>query len=160
MHIYVRGESTHQIDDKGRINIPRKCQVLFHHGGFLTRAFNGHSLVFWAQEAWDVVQEILAGIDFTEVAADDVARYLSCGTEVQLDGQGRLSIPPNLRRRAKLEKDVTLLAMGDKIEIWDTQTWLDYDAERLTPSAMETALGELKRRDSAAEMLRRLETSN
>ncbi|HEY3377528.1 MAG TPA: hypothetical protein VGL77_08540 [Armatimonadota bacterium] len=151
MQVRVYGESSHQLDEKGRINIPRKFQVLFLQGGFLTRAFNGQSLVFWAQDAWAAVQERLGNIEFTEVAADDVARYLSCGTEVQLDGQGRLSIPPNLRRRTKLDKDVTLLAMGDKIEIWDTQTWLDYDAERLTPSAMGQALSDLKQGSNTAE---------
>lgn len=136
----VYGESDHQLDDKGRINIPRRFQGLFEHGGFLTRAFNGLSLVFYAYDAWEEVQQRLGAIEFTELAADDVARYLSCGTDVSLDGQGRLSIPPNLRRRAKLEKDVTLIGMGNKIEIWDTQTWAAYDAERLTPATMGQAL--------------------
>jgi len=146
----VYGESDHQIDDKGRINIPRKFQPLFEHGGFLTRAFNGRSLVFWSFEAWDEVQQRLGTIEFTELAADDVARYLSCGTEVRLDGQGRMSIPPNLRRRAKLDKDVTLLAMGNKLEVWDSQTWQEYDEQRLTPVAMGQALNDISPRRAVA----------
>lgn len=142
----VHGEFDHQIDDKGRINIPRKLQPLFEHGGFLTRAFNGQSLVFYSHEAWEEVQDRLASIEFTELAADDVARYLSCGTDVKLDGQGRLSVPPNLRRRAKLDRDVTLIGLGNKIEIWDTQIWYAYDEERLTPDTMGKALSELSPR--------------
>lgn len=151
MRISVYGESDHQLDDKGRINIPRKFQVLFQHGGFLTRAFNGQSLIFYSYEAWQQIQQLLEDIPFTEQAADDVARCISCGTEVQIDGQGRLSIPPNLRRRAKLDKEVTLLAMGNRLEIWDAKTWQDYDQERLTPAAMEHALHEISPRRPAAE---------
>lgn len=134
MRIY--GESDNPLDDKGRINIPKKFQDMFEGGGFLTRAFNGQSLVFYSQEAWEGVQQFLSALTFTELAGDNVARYISCGTEVRLDGQGRLSIPPTLRRRANLEKEVTLLAMGDKMEIWDTETWLGFDQENLTPESM------------------------
>lgn len=136
----VYGESDHQIDDKGRINIPRKFQPLFEHGGFLTRAFNGKSLTFYSYDAWEEVQQFLSTLTFTDQSGDHIARYLSCGTEVRLDGQGRLSIPPTLRRRANLDKDATLLAMGDKIEIWDSQTWFAYDQEFLTPDTMGIAL--------------------
>ncbi|HEY3377833.1 MAG TPA: hypothetical protein VGL77_10105 [Armatimonadota bacterium] len=146
----VYGESDHQLDDKGRINIPRKYQPLFEHGGFLTRAFNGKSLVFYSYEAWEAVQQFLSSLKFTEQSGDNVARYLSCGTEVRLDGQGRLSIPPTLRRRSSLEKDVTLLAMGDKIEIWDAQTWMTYDEEHLTPETMGTALEKISSQQAAA----------
>lgn len=146
----VYGESDHQLDDKGRVNIPRKFQPLFERGGFLTRAFNGKSLVFYSYEAWENVQQFLSGITFTQQSGDNVARYLSCGTEIRLDGQGRLSIPPTLRRRASLDKDVTLLAMGDKIEIWDSQTWFDYDQQNLTPDTMGIALQQISAQQAAA----------
>ncbi|HEX2948230.1 MAG TPA: hypothetical protein VHV83_01445 [Armatimonadota bacterium] len=145
----VYGESDHQLDDKGRINIPRKFQQLFEHGGFLTRAFNGKSLVFYSFEAWEEIQQYLSTLTFTEQSGDNVARYLSCGTEVRLDGQGRLSISPTLRRRASLEKDITLLAMGDKIEIWDTNTWLEYDQQNLTPETMGIALEKISAQQAA-----------
>lgn len=144
----VYGESSHQLDEKGRINIPRKFQPLFERGGFLTRAFNGQSLVFFSYEKWEDIQQRLTAIEFTELAADDVARYLSCGTEVRLDGQGRLSVPPNLRRRARLDKDVTLVAMGQSIEIWDNAVWEAYNDEKLTPTVMRQALQAISPRRS------------
>jgi len=147
----INGESVHQLDDKGRINIPRKFQTLFEQGGFLTRAFNGLSLVFFSHDAWENIQDYLSGITFTELSGDDVARFLSRGTETRLDGQGRLTIPPTLRRRARLEKDVTLIALGDKLEIWDTQTLSDYDEERMTPGDMGKALAQIRaQREGAA----------
>jgi MraZ protein len=138
--IRVYGESDHQIDDKGRINIPRKFQPLFEHSGFLTRAFNGKSLIFYSDEAWSEIQQFLDTLGFSEQSGVDIARFLSCGTEVSLDGQGRLSIPPTLRRRANLEKDITLIAFGNQMEIWDSQTWMKFDEEHLTPEAMGSAL--------------------
>jgi MraZ protein len=146
----VYGESDHQLDDKGRINIPRKFQPLFEHGGFLTRAFNGKSLVFYSYEAWEGILQFLSTLRFTEQSGDNVARYISCGTEVRLDGQGRLSITPTLRRRAGLDKDLTLLAMGDKIEIWDTETWFAYDQEHLTPDTMGIALEKISAQQAIA----------
>jgi MraZ protein len=139
----VFGESEHQLDDKGRINIPRKFQPMFEQGGFLTRGFTGMSLVFWSHDAWEDVKRRLGVTDFTALAVDDIGRYISCGTEVSLDGQGRLMVPPNLRRRANLEKEVTLLAIGNKLEIWDTATWRAYD-DGLTPAAMGQALQQIK----------------
>lgn len=152
----VFGEIDIKIDDKGRINVPQRFSMLFGEGGFLTRAFNGHSLVFFPMQTWMAFQDRmqsstarLSDLDAAqyfkaELAADDLQRFLSCGTQVpQLDGQNRLAIPPNLRRRAKLDGDVTLLALGDRLEIWDTATWLAYDAERLTPTAIGQAMSEL-----------------
>ncbi len=142
----VYGESEHQIDDNGRINIPRRFQALFEHGGFLTRALNSLSLVYYTHAAWQEIQDRLNAVDFSEQAADDVARYFSIGTEVRLDGQGRLTIPPNLRRRANLDKDLTLLAIGNRLEIWNSAAWQAYDNERLTPGNLGQALSALNPR--------------
>lgn len=140
------GEFEVQIDAGGRINIPRKLHSLFEHGGFLTRAFNGQSLVFWTYEAWLSVERRLETLEFTEMAGDDVVRYLSCGSEVSIDKQGRLAVPASLRQRAKLKSDVTLLAMGSKVEIWDSATWHTYDEERLTPTNLGEALAAISPR--------------
>lgn len=145
----VYGESEHQIDDKGRINIPRKFQSLFDKGGFLTRSFNGQSLVFYSDEAWQDVQQYLDAQGFTDTDADIVAQYLCCGTEVQLDAQGRLTVPPTLRRRAGFDKDVTLLGKGNRIELWDTATWLAYDREHLTAGNVTQALKSIGPRRAA-----------
>jgi MraZ protein len=151
----VYGEIEARIDDKGRINVPQRFLLLFGEGGFLTRAFNGHSLVFFPMQSWLAFQDRMQASSArlsdqdaaqyfkAELAIDDLQRFLSCGAQVLVDGQNRLTVPPNLRRRAKLEGDITLLAVGDRLEIWDTDTWLAYDAERLTPAAIGHAMSEL-----------------
>lgn len=145
----VYGESYHTLDDKYRINIPQKLRALFAHGGFLTRAFNGKSLIFYSYLAWENIQEFLSTMTFPEQSGLDVERFISCGSEIMLDGQGRLSVPPALRTRANLEKDITLIALGNKIEIWDSATWREYDEARLTPEAIGAALERISAQQAA-----------
>ncbi len=140
------GESEHQLDDKGRINVPKRLQPLFEDGGFLTRSFDGNCLVFWCQDAWDDFQQKMDRIPFTEEAADLISRWVSCGVEMALDGQGRLTIPPILRRHAKLTGEVTLVARGNKMEVWDTATWATYQAEKLTTASIAQALKQIDHR--------------
>jgi len=155
------GESKHQLDDKYRLNIPRRFLHLFEHGGFLTRAYNGRSLVYYPITVWTELQKQLGSVKErliaqdpalflkAELATDTLTRFLSCGQDVSLDGQGRLTLPQSLRERAKLTKDVTLIGMGDRIEIWDTAIWEEYD-RGLDPAAMGELLSTLSQRPGPA----------
>ncbi len=63
----------------------------------------------------------------TERGARDYRRVLFAGAEQGVpDKQGRISIPPLLRAYAGLTKDVVVIGVMDRIEIWDPQRWLDY----------------------------------
>lgn len=146
------GETDHQLDEKGRLFVPRRFQAMFDQGGFLTRALNGRSLVFYPNETWYAFQKRLEQMieqlyaqgpsRFIEAqtAADKLQRFFNSGCPVTMDAQGRLVIPPNLRRRARLDRDVTLIAMGDRLEIWDTPTLEEYDDAEMTPSAIAQAM--------------------
>ena len=142
----IYGESEHQLDEKGRVNVPKRFQPLFSGGGFLTRSFDASCLLYWGQEAWEDFQEKMAGMRFTDESADLVERWVSCGSEVTLDGQGRLSVPPLLRRYAGLIGEVTLVARGNKLEVWDTNRWAAYQAEQMNPDNIRTALRQLDQR--------------
>ena len=163
MEVQVYGEAQNQLDDKGRVNVPRRFQPLFFSGGFLTRAFNGKSLVFYPTSIWDAFQQRLKDIK-TRMADQDPAfflkaelitgnlnRFLSCGVQItELDGQNRLSIPPTLRHWAYLKKEVTLIGVGDTVEIWDTETWHAYNAEHLTIEELEKSMSALSMRTPSA----------
>lgn len=153
--MFIQGESSHQLDEKARIFIPRRFQVFFDMGGFLTRALNGKSLVYFPTEEWTKYREqwmtFIDRLDVKDIGnflpaklvEEKLLRHFSCGQPVTLDTSGRLTIPPALRKRAKLADEVTLIAMGDRMEIWDTATWEDYDEQEMTPAAMVQALREL-----------------
>ncbi len=153
--MFIQGESNHQLDEKSRIFVPRRFQVFFDGGGFLTRSLNGKSLVYFPTEFWAKYREQWMGfinnLEVKEIGnylpaklvEEKLLRYFSCGQPAQLDTSGRLTIPPALRKRAKLADDVTLIAMGDRLEIWDTATWEEYDEQDMSMAVMTQELREL-----------------
>ncbi len=143
----IFGESEHQLDDKGRVSVPRRFLSFFNEGGFLTRSFDGECLVYWSKEAWEAFLERMNSIPSTDESADIVYRWLSSGSEVLPDAQGRLTVPPILRRYADLSSGVTLVARGDKMEMWDTGRWLQYNNEKLTTDKVRSALKQMDSRE-------------
>jgi len=148
---FAFGECELLLDDKNRCNIPKKYQVLFSSGGFLTRALNGESLVYYSDAVWSKIKETLTSMDFTEIDGEDIARFLSIGSEVTLDAQSRLTIAPTLRRRANLGKEITLIGMGNKIEIWDTNIWHSFDRRHSSLASLGPSLEKLNLKSRARE---------
>jgi MraZ protein len=74
--------------------------------------------------------------------------YLSAGQELELDTQNRLVVPQSLRKYAGLEGSLILVGMGDKFEIWDSETWskvfsrLTDDFENLQVQVSQLAKGD------------------
>lgn len=159
MELEVFGEIKHQLDDKGRVSVSRTLQPLFFTGGFLTRAFNDRSLVFYPLPIWNEFQQRLKEIkrriteqdpaNFlkAELITGNLNRFLSCGTQITaLDNQGRLLIPPALREWARLDKEVTLIGLGETIEVWNTEVWRTYNQEQMTIAALEQSMSALSMR--------------
>ena len=141
-------QSSHQIDEKGRINIGRKYLPLFEHGGFITRAFHNKSLVFYPSEVWNKMVNDLLQNETLDPDREDVMFYLSAGSEIKLDGQNRLSIPQDLRQRMGLEKEITLVALGTKLEIWDSENWRERDSS-LTADVINSKLATIRKENQA-----------
>ena len=144
----VVGQSSHQVDDKGRINIGRKYLPLFEHGGFLARAFNNKSLVFYPNLIWEAMVDELLENGALDQDREDVMFYLSAGAEVKLDGQNRLSIPQDLRSRMGIEKEIMLVALGEKLEIWDSKKWEERD-NSLTGEVISGKVATIKKENQA-----------
>ena len=145
-------QSSHQVDDKGRVNIGRKYFPLFEHGGFVTRAFHNNSLVFYPSKVWEQMIAELLQNETLDQNREDVMFYLSAGSEIKLDGQNRLSIPQDLRLRMGIEKEVTLVALGTKLEIWDSEKWQERD-NSLTGEVISERLAAIRRENQALKEL-------
>lgn len=165
MELEVFGEDKNRLDDKGRLNIPRRFQPLFCQGGFLTRAFNGKSLVFYPTSIWNEFQQRLKDIKKrvadqdpafflkAELITGNMNRFLSCGVQIsELDTQNRVTITESLRNWAHIElkNDVTMIGLGDTIEFWDTETWLAYNTEHLSIEELEKSMSALSMRNVSA----------
>ena len=62
-------------------------------------------------------------------ARDFVRFFLSGATECEIDKQGRFLIVANLRQYASMEKEVVIIGVGTRIEIWNKQKWDSYNSE-------------------------------
>lgn len=165
MEVEVFGEVQNTLDSKGRVSIPSRFAVLFLEGGWLTRSFNGHSLVFYPQSVWnkflDRIKELKAHVDEMDptalVSADraigKLVRFVSCGVRIAgLDNQNRITIPAPVRAWAKieLEQELTMIGMGDTLELWSTADWRAYNEVEMSIDDLEASLNALNMRAPAA----------
>lgn len=117
------GEHIHSIDTKGRVIIPSKFRELLGDHFIVTVGLDGCLWVFSDQE-WEEFSSKLRSLPVANETARKFARhFLSGADEAEPDKQGRILIPQKLRTFAKLEKDVAVVGVGNRVEIWDKNAW-------------------------------------
>lgn len=121
------GEYSHTVDSKGRLNMPSKFREKLSENFFVTKGLD-HCLFVFPESEWRVFEEKLKQLPLTNKSARAFVRLFFAGaTECNLDKQGRINIPQPLRSHAKLEKDVIVIGVGTRIELWSTDTWEEYN---------------------------------
>ena len=134
------GRYDYAIDDKGRLNFPAKFREDMGKSFVVTCWLDG-CLAAFPESEWDRVTSLLR--EKSMVRARDVQRYLyASAVEAAPDKQGRILIPQHLRKAASLEKDVTIIGVGGRVEIWDTAAWEAHD-EQLRNGPIADAMEEL-----------------
>jgi MraZ protein len=82
------------------------------------------SLWLYPLSEWELIEGKLAELsDFDLQGRRTKQMMRGYATDCQMDGQGRILIPQELRMYAKLGKQAVILGQGNKFEIWDEQTW-------------------------------------
>ena len=120
----MTGTYEHTIDAKGRINFPAKFREDLGERFCVCKGLDG-CLFLLSPEQWQGLVKKISAIPLAK--GRSVQRYFFAGAaEVEPDKQGRVLIPANLREHAKLDKDVTLVGMGSRAEVWDTARWKAY----------------------------------
>ncbi|MFS8579675.1 MAG: division/cell wall cluster transcriptional repressor MraZ [Novibacillus thermophilus] len=123
------GEYRHTIDDKGRIIIPAKFRDDLGKTFVVTRGLD-NCLFAYPSPEWQQLEQKLKTLPFTRSDARAFTRFFFSGaTEVELDKQGRINVPGNLRQYAKLEKECVVLGVSNRVEIWSKRIWEDYFQE-------------------------------
>jgi len=116
----------HAIDPKGRMFIPAKLRDELGERFVVTRGTLG-CLFGFSFSQWEGFSEKLHALPLGDPNAQRVVRILSAGaTEVELDKQGRILLPQNLRAFASLSKDATIIGATNRIEIWNREAWESY----------------------------------
>lgn len=122
------GTYTPKIDEKGRLFLPAKFRDDLAEGLVVTRG-QERCLAVWTAADFAQITERLRQAPITDKTVRGYVRMLfPAATHDVPDKQGRISIPPILREYASLKKDVMVMGVMDRLEIWDPQSWEQYSA--------------------------------
>ena len=125
----LMGEYSHSLDQKGRLIMPAKLRQDIGEKFILTKGLDGCLFAF-SQNEWLNFEEKLKQLPLSDKNARNFVRFfLSGATECEIDKQGRFLIPNNLREAGKLEKDVIIIGVGTRLEIWNKEIWQKCDEE-------------------------------
>ncbi len=117
------GEYNHTIDTKGRVIIPSKFREILGDEFVVTKGLDGCLFVYDMKE-WTVFEEKLKSLPITNKDARQFARFFLAGAAaVETDKQGRILVPNVLREFADLNKDVVLVGVASRVEIWSKERW-------------------------------------
>lgn len=122
-------EYNHTIDTKGRLIVPSKFREQLGDEFVVTKGMDG-CLFVYANDDWNAFEQKLTSLPLINKEARKFARFFLAGAaQVEVDKQGRILLPANLRQFAGLEKDVVLVGVGSRIEIWSQENWENMDAD-------------------------------
>jgi len=123
------GEYQHNVDSKGRVILPAKFRELLGEMFVATKGLD-RCLFIYPKEEWTILEEKLKKLPLAKQEARAFVRFFFSGAaELEFDKQGRVLLPNNLRDYAGLEKDIVVVGVSSRIEIWDKQAWIDYNNE-------------------------------
>ena len=115
-----------KLDDKGRVILPARFREDMEGGIVLTRGQEHCIYAFPAQEFEQMTVELRRAPLSSKQARDDVRVLLSGAYKEVPDKQGRITLPPDLRKYAGLDRELTVIGAGSRAEIWNSQAWNDY----------------------------------
>ncbi|WP_461812273.1 division/cell wall cluster transcriptional repressor MraZ [Faecalimonas sp.] len=119
----LMGEFNHSIDAKGRLIIPSKFREELGENFVITKGLDG-CLFLYPDSGWKIFEEKLRTLPLTSKDARIFTRFfLGSAVDGGLDKQGRVLISSALRNFADLEKEVVLVGVLDRVEIWDKAKW-------------------------------------
>ena len=126
------GEFEHSLDAKGRLIMPAKLREDIGERFVVTKGLDGCLFAFSLTE-WTNFEEKLKTLPLSNKNSREFTRFfLSGATECEIDKQGRFLIPNNLRQVAKLEKEVIIIGVGTRIEIWNKDKWKSYSNDSIS----------------------------
>lgn len=123
------GEFQHTIDDKGRLTIPARFREGLGEKFVITKGLD-NCLFVYPMNGWAEMEQKLRSLPFTRADARAFVRFFFSGaTECEVDRQGRILLPANLREYARLEKEVVIVGVASRVEIWSRSLWEEYCRE-------------------------------
>ena len=121
------GEYEHSLDVKGRLIMPAKFREDIGEKFIITKGLDGCLFAFSTAE-WKKFEEKLSVLPISNKDARAFSRFFFAGAmDCEIDKQGRFLISSNLREFAGLIKDVVIIGMNSRVEIWSKEKWNECD---------------------------------
>ncbi|HAA08982.1 MAG: division/cell wall cluster transcriptional repressor MraZ [Syntrophomonadaceae bacterium] len=121
------GEYQHSLDTKGRLTIPSKFREQLKDRFVATKGLENCIFLF-SQDEWRNIEAKLHSLPMTRADARSFVRFFFSGaSELELDKQGRTVLPSNLREYAGIDKDIVIIGVGSRAEIWAADKWVEYN---------------------------------
>lgn len=120
------GEYRHNVDVKGRVSVPSKFRNDLGQTFVITKGLD-NCLFMYSKQEWETFELKLKELPLTNQDARSFVRFFFAGAaECEVDKQGRINIPQNLREYANIQKDVVIVGVATRAEIWDSEKWNKY----------------------------------
>ena len=138
-----RGINTINLDAKGRMAMPARYreQLMESCSGYLvvTIDTNHRCLLLYPLSEWEQIERQIESLSSFDPMSQRVKHLLiGHANDLEIDGSGRILLPQELRQYAQLEKHVSLIGQGKKLEIWSQDNWSQQRDQWLTESTTTT----------------------
>lgn len=136
----VTGQYQHTIDSKGRLFIPAKLREELGDTFYITMGIDS-CLSVYSEESWGRFTEKFESLPYTKTRA--MRPLFANAAKCEPDAQGRILIPAKLRNYASLKKDVVVIGVSNRAEIWNAAAWNKLEEEELNPENLSAVMEEL-----------------
>jgi MraZ protein len=123
------GEYNHTMDGKGRVTMPVKFREELGEIFYVTKGFD-ECLFVYTEDEWEKFRFKLESNKLTKKDARRIQRFfIASANECNLDKQGRVLVSSPLREYASIKKDVVIIGVSNRVEIWSKEKWTTYNLD-------------------------------
>ena len=137
----LTGEYQHNLDAKGRLFIPARLREELGDVFYVTLSMD-RCLSAYSAESWRDFSDKVNVMPY--VKQRKMRPLFAYAARCELDGQGRILLPQNLREYANLQKNVTVVGCNNHAEFWDSAAWSEINSIERTPENIASVMEELE----------------
>ena len=141
----LTGSYFNTVDNKGRAFVPTKLRYGLGERVWLVKGIDSCVYVM-SQDAWkNFIEEYITDLSLKDSGSRKLQRFIFGNSkEIDIDAQGRINIPPDHLSYAGIEKDITFIGAGDRIELWSKEKYeAENDFEKINPDALMREAGKV-----------------
>ncbi len=132
----LTGRYEHNVDAKGRVFVPAKFRADLQGELVIAKGIDAKCVVIYTKEQWNIVVGKIES--HGEISMKSILRFLHASSfSTELDSQGRVVIPPELREFANIEKDISFIGLNYCVELWRPENFDAVNDEANVDEMME-----------------------